>query len=270
MDAKNYFDHHLHTQFSPDADPQATMEKYIEEAKRLGISGLVYTDHLDLDTPVELFQKTIEYDSYYQKYLSVKEKIDLPIRLGIEIGYQPHLNKSLEEFLQSVPFDFVICSMHLTDCLDYYNGDFFIGKTQDEAYLRYFESVLEAVKNYHNYDVFGHLDYIIRYGDFDVKDYSIEKYQPIIKKILKEIIKHQKGIEINTSGLRYGLNTTHPKFEVIKWFKELGGEIITLGSDAHKVNDLAKDFDVAIRLLKAAGFDRVAVFEKRQPSFIKI
>ena len=263
-----YFDHHLHTSFSPDADPQASMERYIERAQELGIAGFVLTDHLDLDTPVILFQKTIDYRPYYKKFLQLKKQSNIALRMGIEIGYQPHLHEALNDVLGKVPFDFVICSMHLTDQLDYYNGDFFIGKTQDEAYQRYFESVKEAVIAYDNYDVFGHLDYIIRYGDYAIKDYSIERYESIIKEILIIIIKKGKGIEINTSGLRYGLNTTHPKFEVIQWFKELGGTIITIGSDAHKVADLTKDFDVAFSLLKKAGFTSFTVFENRKPTFI--
>ncbi len=268
---RNYwFDHHVHTNDSPDADKEATMTRYIKRASELNMAGVVFTDHLDLDTPVKLFQDIIDYTRYHKHFLEVQKNSSIPIRMGIEIGYQPHLNNALNALLGRVPFDFVICSMHVTDGLDYYNGDFFLGKTQDEAYMRYFESVLEAVNRYDNYDVFGHLDYIIRYGGYETKDYAIDRYEAIIKEILNVIVRNQKGLEINTSGFRYDLGVTHPKITVLKWFKELGGEIVTLGSDAHKVDDLAGDFDKAVAILKEVGFTKIATFKQRKVSFIEI
>ena len=263
-------DHHVHTSYSPDADPLATMEAYIKKAKTLKLGGLMFTDHVDLDTPVELFQPQIDYEAYFKHIKQLRKTVDFPIYMGVEIGYQPHLNETLNTFLSKHAFDFVINSIHLGDGLDFYNHDFFINKTQEEAYKRYFEICLETVQNYDNYDVFGHLDYIVRYGGYENKSYQFSDYEGLIESILNTIIQKGKGIELNTSGLRYGLGVMHPMKDLLKKYKALGGTIITLGSDAHKVKDLTSDFEQAIKELKSIGFTHLTQFVNRQPYFIEI
>jgi len=263
-------DSHMHSNYSPDADPKATFEAYIEKAKRLGIKSLVFTDHVDFDSPAEIFTDMIDYDAYVKHLNEVKNTTDIQLLLGVEMGYQPHLHQRIDDFLSKYPFDFVIMSMHIGDGLDFYNGDFFKGKTQVEAYQRYFEIVLDSVRNYQNYDVYGHIDYIIRYGGYPNKRYLYETHKETISAILKEIIKHGKGIEINTSGLRYGLGLVHPYLELLKEYKALGGKIVTFGSDAHFVKDYYAGFEESIKLLKDAGFEYVTVYRNRKPEFIKI
>lgn len=263
-------DHHMHTQASPDADQNLSMENYIEQAIEKGYPGVLFTDHVDYDFAAPIFNEPIDYDRYYQKIVSLRNRFEIPVLMGVEMGYQPHLNQRIDAFLNQYPFDFVILSIHMGDGLDFYNGDFFKGKTQDEAYQRYFEIVLQAVENFDNYDVFGHIDYIIRYGGFSQRMYDFERFKPIITRILQTIIQKNKGIELNTSGFRYGLGVMHPRLELLTLYKNLGGKIITLGSDAHYLKDYQKDFDAAIRLLSAAGFTEVAQFENRKPRFVSI
>ncbi len=151
------------------------------------------------------------------------------------------------------------------------DSGFFEGYTRKEAYLRYFEEVLQNIKLYDNeFDVYGHLDYVVRYGGYAEKRIDYQEFREILDEILIQLIKKDKGIEINTSGIRYGLGNPHPNIDIVKRYKELGGKIITIGSDAHKVEDFAKDFDIAYDLLKEAGFDEIAIFHHRKPDFIKI
>ncbi len=261
-------DHHTHTNYSPDASKEASMEAHIKKAKALGLKGVMFTDHVDLDTPVDLFQSIPEYYAYTKKVKQLNEK-DFFVGLGIEIGYQAHLKKPLNHLINAHDFDFVICSMHIGDGLDFHDGDFFKEKTDQEAIKRYFELVKESVQNFDDYDVYGHIDYITRYLT-GVKDYDFEAFEPIIDEILKTIIQKQKGIEINTSGLRYNLGFTHPKKALLKRYKALGGRIITLGSDAHHPRDLTADFNYAKTLLKAVGFNEITQFKQRNPYQIKI
>jgi histidinol-phosphatase (PHP family) len=261
-------DHHMHTQASPDADQSLSMENYIEVAQQKGYPGVLFTDHVEFDFAAPIFNEPIDYDVYYKNILSLRQHYTLPILMGVEMGYQPHLNQRIDTFLNQYPFDFVILSIHMGDDLDLYNGDFFKGKTQIEAYKRYFEIVLHTVENFDNYDVFGHIDYIIRYGGFSQKMYDFDNFKPIITKILETIIRKNKGIELNTSGFRYGLGVTHPRLELLTLYRNLGGKIITLGSDAHYLKDYQKDFDTAFRLLQAAGFTEVAQFQNRKPRFV--
>ena len=263
-------DHHTHTQASPDADPKLEMEHYIKKAQALNVPGVMFTDHVDYDYVSPLFAEIIDYKAYYKKILDLRKAYDIDILMGIEVGYQPHLNQRITTLLANHPFDFVILSTHLCDGLDLYNGDFFVGKTQEESYMRYFEIVLNTVENYTNYDVYGHLDYIIRYGNFAHKTYDFKTFEPIITKILKVIIKKGKGIEINTSGLRYKLGVTHPRLELLTLYKALGGTIITVGSDAHYLKDFQADFDFALALLKKAGFTHITQFKNRIPYFVEI
>ena len=99
-------------------------------------------------------------------------------------------------------------------------------------------------------------------------DYN--EFKPITDKILKALIEKEKGIEINTSGFKYGLNHTHPQFPIVKRYKELGGKIITVGSDAHRPEQITFKFDVAYRMLKEAGFDEISLFREKKPIFVKI
>lgn len=256
-------DHHMHTQASPDADPSLTMEDYIEQAIALGLPGVMFTDHVDYDFAAPIFEEQIDYEAYYANILRLRDLYSFDIRMGVEMGYQPHLNERISQQLSKFPYDFVILSMHMCDGLDLYNGDFFKGKTQEQAYQRYFETVLYSVENFSDFEVYGHLDYIIRYGGFEERMYDFEYFKPIITQILNVIIKKGKGIEINTSGLRYGLGVTHPRLELLKLYKSLGGTIITIGSDAHYLKDYQAAFDLAVRLLVEAGFDSVTEFKQR-------
>jgi histidinol-phosphatase (PHP family) len=117
-------DHHMHTNYSPDADPLATMESYINQAKLKGIEGVMFTDHVDLESPIEAFIEIIDYDVYQKEVEDLRIKTNFPIYMGVEIGYQPQLHEKYNQFLSTHDFDFVICSMHLADGLDFYYGDF--------------------------------------------------------------------------------------------------------------------------------------------------
>ena len=262
-------DHHVHTQYSPDANCEATMEKYMLKAQSLGKDAVIFSDHVDMDTPVELFSTYPDYEAYYQKVKRLSTS-NFKVLMGVEIGYQAHLKKALNTFSSEHPFDFVIASIHAGDGLDFYNGDFFKHTSMEDAIKRYFEIVLEMVKNYDNYDILGHIDYIIRYGDTSVNDYDINQYQPLLDEILTTVIQQGKGIEINTSGLRNHLNLFHPKKALLKRYKDLGGTLITIGSDAHTVDDLYAGFDEALSLLKSLGFKYLARFENRVPTLIPI
>ena len=185
--------------------------------------------------------------------------------MGVELGYQPHVVNKNNELLTTHSFDFVILSIHYVDNLDLGNGDFFKKKTPYESYKRYYEVVLDAVKTCDNFDVLGHIDYIIRYGDKDA--YHYEDYKDIIDEILKTVIEMGKGIELNTAGYRKGIGQSNPSGDIIKRYRELGGEIITVGSDAHIPEDLGADFQIAKELLKQCGFSYYTEFRRRKPEF---
>ncbi len=257
-----YTDHHVHTHYSPDSD--ASIKKYLIRAKELGLEYIVFTDHIDIGGTEIEFQKHIDYDEYFKTMKSFEQEYGMPIRVGVEIGYEKDHKEEIDEFLDKYPFDFVISSIHYGDGKDFYLGDFFHGKSQYEAYLRYFELTLEMVENFNNFELLGHLDFIVRYGPFEDKTYDDKDYKEIIDAILKTLIKKGKGIEMNTSGLREELKTAFPKERVLKRYKELGGNIITVGSDAHFNKDYYAGIVEGIGILKSLGFTEISSFKKRK------
>ena len=266
-------DYHTHSHFSGDCDtPTAQM---IEKAISLGMTHLCFTEHLDLDYPVregENLNFDLDTPKYREEFLSLKNKYSNNIQLlwGVELGLQNHIYPPLHKYVQENPFDFVIASSHLCGSSDPYYPDFFEDKNEDEVYALYFSSILENVQNFTDYDVYGHLDYIVRYGPTKDARYSYEKYRDIYDPILKTIIENGKGIELNTGGIKYGLKELHPCTAVLKRYKELGGEIITIGSDAHKPENLLHHFSRAKALLEECGFKYYTIFEKREPQFISL
>ncbi len=261
-------DSHVHSDFSTDSN--VPMEEIIKHHLMLGLDTVIFTDHVDYDYP-----DNIVFDIDFQKYTKHMELLrqrhrDIEILMGVEIGYQKHLNEKLNKLINSHPFDFVIASIHACGGKEFCNNGFFDGKTQKESYREYFEAVKYMVQNYDDYDVVGHLDFIVRYGQFVKKELKYIYFKDIIDEVLLTIIQKGKGIELNTSGLRYGLGIMHPSKCVLERYFELGGEIVTLGSDSHRVEDLFSDFNIAINDLKSIGFNRIAYFKERQPQFIEI
>lgn len=266
-----YFaDYHTHSNFSGDCT--TAMEDMIKRAVELGLNEIAFTDHVDYDYPDEKIPFIIDYDKYLEDFTLLKEKYrkDIQLKLGVEVGYQFHIQHEIEDLLSAYPFDFVICSSHAADRMEFSQGSFFKGKEQDSAYRRYFENVLEAVGAFQDYDVYGHLDFIIRYGNYADRHLSYRDYSDVIDKILKGIIDGGHGIEVNSSGYRYGLAQLHPQVEILKRYRQLGGEIITVGSDAHKPKDICSHFEFACQALKEAGFKAICTFQQRKPKFIDI
>ena len=196
-----------------------------------------------------------------------RDQID--IRIGAEIGMQPYLAEYYQDFMAQHPFDFVIGSVH--SVLEHDVAlDFFQKHSDPEGYKIYFEEMLQDVQKIKSYDVLGHLDYIVRYSNQGSKGFDLNDYMDIIEEILKQVIAHGKGIEMNMSGLKYGLGAPHPQPEIIKRYRELGGEIITVGADGHIPEHIAYDYHLADDILKSCGFKYYTEFKGRKPLFVKI
>lgn len=273
-------DYHVHSEFS--SDSHTPMEQMIEKAIQLGLKKLCFTDHIDYDYPAVTDHNFIfDINQYTNKLKELKERYckHIDILTGLELGLQPHLTERLTSLVNSYPFDFLIGSSHVVDHIDPYYPQYWENRTKAEGIQRYFESIVENCKAFHGFNVYGHIDYIIRYvpgkvsdnGQPAVKeDYSYSDYTDLIDEILKTIISYGRGIELNTAGLKYGLAYPHPKAEVLKRYKELGGEIITIGSDAHKPEHLCYDFSVVPELLKGLGFNYYTTFVQGKPVFEKL
>lgn len=264
-------DSHIHSNFS--ADSKEELENIFKRALELGLDEVTITDHMDFADieendifvfNVEEYCKTLY--AYRQKY-----KNKLNIKIGVELGIQPYLYKRYEPILKANCWDFIIGSSHSVNHMSVGHNEIYLKyKNKDEVHRKYFETILENLDIYNNISVYGHLDFIRRYGGEIYSDHKIidlELHKDIIERILKKLIDKNIGIEINTSGIRYGVGDFHPCKEIIIKYKELGGKIITIGSDAHKAEDIAKNFDEVKDFLKSIGYKYFCTYTNRKIEF---
>lgn len=266
-------DFHMHSCFSGDSN--TPMEEMVQKAISLGLSHICFTEHYDPDyiyTEEEDGIFELNTDSYLYDLLSLKSKYEDQIRImfGVELGLQPHLKRELAIYSKSHDFDFIIGSTHICNRKDPFYPSFFEGRSEDEAHHEYFETILESVKKLPYFDVYGHLDYVVRYGPTKNDNYTYEKHKDVFDQILSTLIEAEKGIELNTAGFKYQLGQPNPSIDIIKRYKELGGEIITIGSDAHTSDRIGADFDKAREILLNCGFKYYTIFEGRMPEYLKL
>ena len=271
-------DYHLHSSFSGDSD--TPMEEMILKGIDLGLKTMCFTEHNDFDYPITEQDSEgrfeINPDSYLYDLIKYKEKYAdrIKILFGIELGLQPHISKKNAAFAKAHEYDFIIASSHLCNGQDPYYPEFFEGKTLEEAYREYYVSILENIKAFSNFDVYGHLEYIFRYGPGRDGSFAYEQYQDIIDKILDKLISDGKGIELNTKTLAdtgvTGAFENSPCIAILRRYRELGGEIVTVGSDAHTPDKIAANYDTAVSILTDCGFKYYTTFEKRSATFHKI
>ena len=262
-------DYHLHSTHSEDGE--ATMDEQIEAGIRAGLKYMCFTEHMDMDWPID-DGFLLDTDKYLEDYKRCRDKYAdrIEVFFGVEYGFQSHLTGHNREYANAYPFDFIIGSQHLCFGQDVYYPEYFEGMSEKEAYRRYFECTLESVCLFDEYDVMGHIDYVVRYGPNRNRDYSYKDHAEVLDEILTQLIKRGKGIEINTAGLRKLGNDFNPSREILKRYRELGGEILTVGSDAHRPCDVAGDFDRAGAVLKELGYTHYCIFKGRKPEFLDL
>ncbi|MBR4719263.1 MAG: histidinol-phosphatase HisJ family protein [Lachnospiraceae bacterium] len=266
-------DFHLHSSHSEDSD--TPMEQQIEAGIKAGLKHMCFTEHMDKDFPGSTDDKKlfeVDTDVYYRHCMECRNKYEdrMDVGFGIEYGCQVHLREHNINYVNKYPFDFVIASQHLVDGIDVYYPEYFNGMSEREAYLKYFEATLESICLFDEYDIFGHIDYIVRYGPNKNREYFYKDYADVLDEILRQLIMRGKGIEINTGGFRKLGNDANPGREILKRYHELGGEIITVGSDAHRREDVAGDFDRAEDMLKGLGYTYYCIYKNRKPVFLSL
>ena len=263
-----FYDYHMHSNFSNDSN--ADMEDMIKRSIDLGLKEICFTDHVDYDLDSD-DSFGIDYNKYFDKIQSLQNKYkdNISIKKGIEIGLQKQIIDKCNNDINKYPFDFVICSQHAINRSELYFGNFFLDKTQHEAYEYYYKELYDIIKVYKNYSVLGHLDLVKRYGNYG-KVLDDKPFDDIIEAILKQAIYDGKGIEVNTSCYRYNLPDLTPSRHILNMYNDLGGEIITTGSDSHNPAQIAYTFDYIYSYLQSIGFKYVCSFDKMNPQFIKI
>lgn len=265
-----YSDFHLHSRFSGDSEenPESIVKKAIE----LGMEQICITDHQDLDfpeipAPVQPVYE-IDPEEYFGVWHALKEKYaaHIDISIGLEAGIEPHTYEEQLQRTKAVPYDFIINSCHVvTRDLSYY-PDFFARYGTREGMRMYLECVLYNISKFENYDVVGHIDFLLRYAP-EKEGYRPEENMDVAEKILRKSMEDGKGIEVNTAGFRTGTGDSNPCRLILKKYREIGGEILTIGSDAHVCRDIGADFKKIGEILKDIGFKYYCTFKGRKATF---
>lgn len=259
-------DFHVHSDFSSDAE--TAPEVMVREAVRRGLRTISFTDHQDKDYHAGPLSFTFDTEVYFETLKRLQKQYEdvIDVRIGVELGLQPHLGGYYKEYVDSYPFDFVLGSVHVIQSEDPYYPQFFEKREEQEAYEAAFLETLENIRAVSAFDVLGHLDYIVRYGTRAEK-YSYAAFSDLIDEILRELIRRGKGLELNMAGYKYGLGFGHPHPDILKRYRELGGEIVTVGSDGHRPEHLAYEFGLVSEILNSCGFRYYTEFKGRKPVF---
>lgn len=271
-------DNHVHTCFSSDSN--TPVEDMLSHAKSLGLSSICFTDHIDYGFPAEKYgiDFLFSMDEYFSKLKRLSaENHDFNIRIGVELGLKKDILPACLSLTKNYPFDFVIGSTHLVDNIDPYYGEYWEGYGESRGIKHYYEATYDNIRQGFDFDVYGHIDYVIRYCPA-IKaakakseiiephyDKMLKENREILDEILLTLIQSGKGIEVNTGGLKYMLGHPNPHEEILRRYHALGGEILSIGSDAHETKHLAFQFTKIPALLQRCGFTHYTEFHKRKP-----
>jgi len=263
-----FFDTHTHSEFSPDS--RTTVRQLLRTAKDYGMRGLAITDHLDLDAPRNpgLFQFSIQkqQEELDQCEWEVFPNGGCKVLTGIEIGLMPESVEHSLDYISDHKFDQIIASIHFIDGEDPYYGNYYEKKDFRQAYGRALELVYQTAAAFRDFDVIGHFDYVARYAPYEVRDIRYADFPDEMDAILKFLAQEGKALEINTKT--YDMHGTHLQVldeNILRRFKELGGEFVTLGSDSHEAYRLCDKFEEFALVCQSCGFPRLTYFERRKP-----
>ena len=263
-------DYHTHTRlsFDSEADPRAM----VQAARQAGLQEICFTDHLDFLDFEGRFQG-LERDGIpvysQEEAAALAEEEGLPLRAGLELGEGWEDPTLAEEIYRRPGLDFVIGSAHNLDSahggMDFYYADY---GSEEACYdiLDAYVGCLEALAAHPSFDILGHVVYPLRYmNDRDGHHVTMERYFPRLEGVFKALITRDKGIELNTNR---GAQTEVWR-PLLALYRDCGGTLITLGSDAHRPVDVAKGIRAGGELLKEYGFS-LAVYRAHCPTLVKL
>lgn len=263
-----YCDYHIHTIFS--VDGRDTIESVCRAAIERGLTRICLTEHVDRVEwePERAFFRPAEYMAEIERCRALFAG-QLSISAGMEAGETHLVADEIAALLNAWPFDFVLGSAHWIDRITLNLSRFYEHQPPHVVEHNYLTRVLELAQS-GEFDSLGHLDLIKRYRPLHSGIFDPLPHADVIRAILHAIVQRDKAIEINTSPLRKGLPATCPDLTVLRWYRELGGDKLTVGSDAHSTGEVGADIAAALDLARAAGFGRIAIFWRRQLEWVPL
>lgn len=277
--AHRYFDNHTHSYFS--ADSRMSITDAVKTASQKGLRGICLTDHLDFDAPEGVTEFTFEVPAQQEaidrevEYLGLNADDgpygDFLLLKGVEIGLQDISMPKIRKVLTDYRFDTVIASLHLIDGHDPYFGDYYKPYDYRQAYGHYLEEFARLIRVMPDFDILGHYDYIARYPDYKETTIFYQEFSDALDSILSFLAQNGKTMEINTKTYQlYRGRRPDLDIEVLKRFRELGGEALSFGSDAHEITRLGDRFDWCREMALAAGFRYEVYYRDRKAQYITL
>ena len=260
-------DYHTHTRFS--CDSQATMDEMCQAAIALGLPELGSSEHFDT-APLDEGSGYFRLEPWAAQLEACRQHYAgrLTLRAGIELG-EPHVYAAeARAVLAAYPFDYAIGSLHWVGSAFTFSTDFF-QRPADEAYGDYFRE-LEVMTRLGDFDILGHLESVTRVGCQVYGAYDPTRYEGLIRPVLQNCIARGIALELNTWSVRRATRRITPAPEILRWYKEMGGKRVTLGSDAHQPERITQDFDTAVATLREAGLTQVTQFHRRQATLVPL
>jgi histidinol-phosphatase (PHP family) len=267
----------LHVHSTCSADGISSIAEHARQAQVLNLAEVGFCEHADFD-PRDRGYDSLDLARYDREIAEARKAVPgVKLRKGIEITYQTGLEDEIRAWLGGRPWDYVVAAVHLVDYADGWAiisepramGAYFADHSQRQAYIPYFEELLRAVES-GLADVLGHFDLVKRYGVNQYGPFDPTIFQEEIRVVLRKAVEKGIGLEINTSGLRQAPGEPYPALTVLRWYRALGGEILTLGSDAHHTKELGMGIARAQELAREAGFQVIATYKARQPRWIEL
>lgn len=261
------WDFHMHSSYSEDS--KEPMENMVAQAQALGIHEICFTEHYDTDFPHAPGKFQVDIEEYHKGLLEIRKMFpDMDIGFGIEAGFMPNTIEKTQDIVRQHDFDFILASVHIVDNVDlYYKG--YTPEDREQAYLDYVSEILKILKKASYYSVVGHINYPSKMEVFKERPMFYSDFPDILDEIFRILIQNGKGMEMNTSSLR-NCHSTDCVMDMLKRYKELGGEILTLGSDSHTTATLGFMYAEMLEVIKECGFDYIATFRGLKPVFHKI
>lgn len=252
-------DYHLHSPFSHDSK-KMELEDLFKNATSRYIKEICITDHRDIKTPNSNGDNEPDHSALRKMVEELQPKYpDVVVKVGCEYSLHQNNADGMEQAIKDHNLNFVIASTHFSETMDFAGTMLKRPEYHETIHHNYLTTMYEALQNTTAYSVLGHFDFIERYNMDAPLD--LNKHRDLVYAILKTVADNGKGIEINTAFIAMRSPTPHPRLEVLKMFKEVGGEIITVGSDSHNNQPLGYEFQMVPEYLKSAGFVKYCTFD---------
>ena len=258
-------DYHLHSTFS--GDGKSSIEEICLSAQEKGFTHIAITDHHDIGNPNFEIKNLVSYSQELDRCKALFPALN--IARGMEMDYRPHTWEETKRIPHQYALDFALLSLHFIDGVDPYLPEYFEHQSRRDGYCLYLQRLADMIRATEGPWVLGHITYVSKFARFEEPAMLFADYPDELDEVLRLAVAKGYGLEVNASGIKNRAGLL-PGIDILRRYRELGGEIVTVGSDAHSAHDIGRWIGEAMTAVSDAGFRYVAAFQHLKPNYIKI